>query len=87
MQNSHNKTSSVSRLIEASKKMPLLAHYHHNRPFDILESDVARWLADTAEGRQLLFNFCKSAGAIQYVDGKWIGSTTYAETHAKSDDL
>jgi hypothetical protein len=79
MQNSHNRSNSMQRMLAAAKKMPLLAHYHQGQPFDIMTSDVARWLCDQPESRQLIFNFCKSAGVIEFVDGKWVGSTTYAE--------
>ena len=64
---------------KAASRMPELAHFQHGRPFDIMESDVARWLCEQPEWRQEIFNFAKRIGAIVYVDGRWMGAETYRE--------
>jgi hypothetical protein len=75
MQNSsHNRTSSVSRLLEAAKKMPLLAHYHQGRPFDIMRSEAVDWLINQPEIRQMCWNTCKPALVLDIKTGKWCGN-------------
>jgi len=56
--------------------MPVLDHFHKGRPFDIMQSDVAAWLARQPEIRQEMFNYCKRIGAIVYEGGKWRGVAT-----------
>jgi hypothetical protein len=56
--------------------MPVLDHFHKGRPFDIMESNVAAWLAQRPEIRQEMFNYCKRIGAIVYEGGKWRGVAT-----------
>jgi hypothetical protein len=61
--------------------MPLLDHHcRRGESFDIMKSNVARWMTDQAEVRQLVFNIMRNAGVIEFVDGKWVGADTYAKT-------
>jgi hypothetical protein len=68
-------------MLAAAKAMPLLGHYPRGRPFDIMESDVARWLCDQREIRQFIFNYVKRHGAICYEDGRWVGAQTYVDAN------
>jgi len=66
----------VERAMRVAAKMPLLPHHQVGRRFDIMESDVAAWLTDQAEMRQLLFNWARRNGAIQFDlnTGRWRGT-------------
>ena len=72
-----------SPALKAAAKMPVLDHFHKGRPFDIMESDVAEWLCQQPEIRQALFNYYKRNGLIVYVDGRWVGATTYNELNER----
>jgi hypothetical protein len=79
-------TYSQNKALAAAAKMPLLGHHcRRDENFDVMQSDVCRWLIAQPEIRQEIFNFCKHAGAIVFLDGKWVGSTTYAEESARSE--
>jgi hypothetical protein len=60
--------------MEAARRMPLLRHFQPGQSFDIMESDVARWLCKQPAIRQHLFNLCKRDGSIVYEDGLWRGA-------------
>jgi len=78
MHNSHSPAFKA-----AAARMPVLAHFHRNRPFDIMESDVVAWLVEQPEIRQEVFNMCRRVNSIVYVDGKWMGAETYDNANAK----
>jgi hypothetical protein len=80
----HHKDHSHSPAYRAAAKMPLLAHFQKGRTFDISESDVAAWLCQQPEIRQEIFNWFKRLGAIQYLDGRWIGAATYSELNREA---
>ena len=70
-------------IIDASR-MPLLAHHHPGRRFDIQESQVADWLCSQASVRQMVFNWMKAHSAIQ-IDfergGLWHGASWKPAEH------
>jgi hypothetical protein len=75
------KQSSFDHMLDAAKSMPLLRHFPaHGETFDIMRSEVVRWLIEQPAVRQEIFNLCKRNGSIVYVDGKWVGAHTYTET-------
>jgi hypothetical protein len=71
--------SSTESAIKAAQRMPLLGHHcRRGEPFNIMRSEVCRWLCDQPEIRQEIFNWVKANQAIVFVDGNWIGAATYA---------
>jgi hypothetical protein len=70
-------------VLEAAKRMPILDHYRPGRSFDVMESDVCRYLIDQPEIRQFVFNYCKHHGALIYVDGKWVGAANYTKAKVR----
>jgi hypothetical protein len=68
-------TSDWQRVMQAARQMPVLDHYRHGRHFNILESDVANYLCQLPEFRQLAFNIARRNGAIVFrSDGRWVGA-------------
>jgi hypothetical protein len=72
-----------SLALRTAAKMPLLRHYHPGRRFDIQESEVVDWLVAQPEVRQMVFNLCKRAGAIQFdvETGGWRGAREPTDNH------
>ena len=69
------------RMLEAAKAMPLLDHYQRGRPFNISESNVARWLCERPEVMQFVFNYVRRHQSIVFVEGQWCGAETYASAN------
>ena len=76
----HRKPTDWDRMLDAARRCPMLDHYQRGRPFDIMASDVVAWLCEQPAIRQFIFNYVKHHEAIVYVDGKWVGAETYAQS-------
>ncbi len=58
------------------RKMPPLRHSIPNVPFDIMNSEAARWIASQPEVVQKMFNMASNRKVIEYDrdTGKWQGA-------------
>jgi hypothetical protein len=64
------------RLLAAAAKMPPLDHWPDSEPpvFDIMKSEVAKWLVDQPQIRQWVFDWFRRTRAIEFVEsGVWQG--------------
>jgi hypothetical protein len=63
----------ASRALKRAAQMPPLRHKLPEQDFDILKSEVVRWLSEQPEIAQALFDWCHDKGAIVFRDGRWHG--------------
>lgn len=64
------------KFIEAAKRMPALSHSREGEPFDIEQSEVAKWLCSQPGVMQYVFDKASNNGLIEYdrESGTWQGS-------------
>ena len=54
------------RAADCARMMPELRHSTPGEPFDIRDSEVARWLCERPEIQQYVFDAVKASGVIVY---------------------
>src|SRR5262245_23518069 len=75
MKRSYNPDKAGAALKRAAQ-MPQLFHRLPDQDFDIMKSEVARWLSEQPEIRQAIFDWCSNKGAIVFKDRRWRGVQT-----------
>ena len=65
-----------SKMYQVAKKMPPLYHKLPGKDFDVLKSQVVRWLMNQPEVLDYIWNKLKQSGAVVYdpESGRWKGS-------------
>ena len=78
-------SKSKSKLIFKVSQMPPLAHWDREGEFCWEKSEVCRWLLNQPEIYKWAFEKARTLGAIEYIDGKWIGVSHPLHPENKND--
>jgi hypothetical protein len=66
MSTHHLQKETETAMYRAASRMPPLSHWPAGRTFDIMRSEVCKWMIEQPEIRQTIFNMAKRHGMIVF---------------------